>query len=231
MTNPIFVERDTFHPAILPTVEKEIARLQSETPPFDNAAVRIVATNCEFFRGRPYRVEGYAATNSDYIANRSDILMLADLWGIDGHVDKLYEILKGDVEKGFHGSMEVPEFVIAHEYGHAFEAMVRRFAEKNYEVASAYEQLVIPAINQVTAKVSIRRLIQTLLDNNKESPSDILKGIFPTVYAATNRHEFFAEMFALRVYGNEEEKSNVFVRKMDNLVRVVYDEARKEGLL
>lgn len=236
--NLIFKTADV-HPTIRPTIEKEVARINAQTPPLPGNLVFGKLKEEYWNRGNQHkRIEGYAVTTGNPASHRVRIALNPDCFGMNSNLERLNELIEGDVKAGFHGSMRDPAYILAHEYGHALENMLSR---KLYNKKSQTKEEIVWSVKtkaQATPEEwkmieAYKALVEyggegVMLGFIKQTgmlPQSLQKEFdryYPTGYSSSSPNEFFAETYALRFYGNEAEKNHPAVKLMDALLKTIY---------
>jgi len=237
---------DGLHPLLRADIEAEVARINIETPPLEGNEVMGFVKHAYRMEDKEKLnpIDGYGSTKANLGDAPMCIFLNPDCFGPDAKVERTRELIEMDKSREFHGSMTNPGFVLAHEYGHITKTMIEKLLYRKVDgswdeetgwtlrilrdgeepgldpILKAYKELM--DIGQKGKNFGLKDTLRQMLGVPKTSKTR-LQDFFPTIYSMESADEFFAEVYAIRCYGNAEEKQKKAVVAMDALLKLVYE--------
>lgn len=227
-----------FNPVFRDEVKLTIDILNAKCPPFGRGITRIevdekynYSPDDEHPKYKSLHDKGYGLTNHNSLTGNNTITFTCELFGVNGDLEKYKKYKDSDNKARFHGEMSTVGSDIAHEYGHAFEGMLRQVfidekIDKDNIVTNVYHALMKKATELVNA--SGTGTLMRLFGINPYGPERPYDGKLVSGYAEQNPNEFFAETFAA-VFCDKSKSDNPTVVLMNDLIRVTYEQIKAVG--
>ena len=211
MTNVIKFRAEGFHPHVRDLFASEVARLQSETPVLPGNSVSVVC-------GTPPRSafvpdhNAFGVTGMNHDNGNAKIFLLSKWFSEHAGPNPIDRMIDHFTNGKVATCMQHPAAVLTHEYGHCFKMM--------------YKRAVANGMPKLDSAVKLGKHFQKSMTAVKVGGVPAPE-LFPSRYSMSNFEEYFAEVFAARIYGGKLNKEGTACQLMDRLINDVYGAVRE----